>query len=101
MDGLAMALHGMYHTTDANAALVRVINFCGDADTTGAICGQLVGAFYGIDAFDPVWRARLATWDAREIELRAVALAVAGEHPRSASGETVEAAAAAVAAAGV
>ncbi len=41
LDGLAMALHAFYHTSNFNDAIVRVINFCGDSDSTGSICGQV------------------------------------------------------------
>ena len=41
MDGLAIALHCIYHTDSFNAAVVKVVNFFGDADTTGAIVGQV------------------------------------------------------------
>ena len=75
MDGLAMALHAFYTTTSFNEAVVKVINFLGDSDTTGSICAQIAGAFYGIDAIDPVWIRDLNTWDDREIELRAILLA--------------------------
>jgi hypothetical protein len=47
MDGLAMALHAVYHTTTFGEAITAVINMLGDADTTGAIAGQIAGAFYG------------------------------------------------------
>jgi ADP-ribosyl-[dinitrogen reductase] hydrolase len=31
-----------------------------DADTTAAICGQLAGAYYGVEAIPPSWLERLA-----------------------------------------
>ena len=42
----------MYHTTTFMAALARCVNLLGDADSTGAILGQIAGAFYGIDRID-------------------------------------------------
>ena len=46
--GLAVALHSVASTTSLDLALERCLNFLGDADTTGAITGQLAGAIYGI-----------------------------------------------------
>ena len=59
-------------------AIVKCVNLLGDADTTGAICAQIVGAFYGADDIEPAWRADLRRWDEDEIELRAIALFVSG-----------------------
>jgi len=36
------------------------VNLGDDADTTGAVYGQLAGAFYGEDAIPADWRERLA-----------------------------------------
>ena len=74
LDGLAMALHAVYTTDAADAAVVKVVNMAGDADTTGAICGQIAGAFYGAGALNPAWVEDVRRWDRRDIELRAVAL---------------------------
>lgn len=74
LDGLAMALHAFYTTDAADAAVVKVVNMAGDADTTGAICGQMAGAFYGVGALNPAWVEDVRRWDRRDIELRAVAL---------------------------
>jgi ADP-ribosyl-[dinitrogen reductase] hydrolase len=35
------------------------VNLGDDADTTGAIYGQLAGAHYGVEAIPAHWRARL------------------------------------------
>ena len=77
--GLAMALHCFYHTASCNEAIVRCVNMAGDSDTTGAICGQLAGAFYGLSALEPAWVDQLRRWDGREIELRAILLYMAGQ----------------------
>lgn len=74
MDGLAMALHALYHTSSFNEAIIKVINFCGDSDTTGSICAQMAGAFYGIGDINPPWIARLNEWDDCEFELRGILL---------------------------
>ena len=36
------------------------MNLGHDADTTGAIYGQLAGAYYGVDAIPSDWMERLA-----------------------------------------
>jgi len=78
MDGLAIALHSVYHTRTFMAAVVRCINFLGDADSTGAICGQIAGAFYGVDAIDDRLVAQLRRWDAGQIALRGALLYALG-----------------------
>ena len=85
LDGLAMALHAVYTTDSLNAAIVKVVNMAGDSDTTGAICGQIAGAFYGINALNPAWVEDLNRWDRREIELRAIALYAEAQHHGSGS----------------
>jgi ADP-ribosyl-[dinitrogen reductase] hydrolase len=55
-------------------AVLLAVNLGDDADTTGAVCGQLAGAFYGEDGIPPAWRARLVMAD----EIRALADRLAG-----------------------
>lgn len=43
-----MALHSLYHNTSFNMTIVKVINMCGDADSTGAICAQVLIFFFMI-----------------------------------------------------
>jgi ADP-ribosylglycohydrolase len=80
MDGLAMALWGLYHTTSFADCIRIVVNLLGDADTTGAIAGQMAGAFYGYHAmqtgkFSSRMVSNLERWDPhRDIPLRAVLL---------------------------
>ncbi|WDK26788.1 ADP-ribosylglycohydrolase family protein [Xanthomonas campestris pv. incanae] len=65
VDALSAALW-CFATTDTFAdAVLRAANLGDDADTTAAICGQLAGAFYGIDGIPPAWRERVQ--DAAEI----------------------------------
>lgn len=78
MDGLAMALFSFYHTTTFMAALAKCVNMLGDADSTGAIVGQLAGAFYGIDGIDKRLLGRLRQWDHGEIALRGALLYTQG-----------------------
>jgi ADP-ribosyl-[dinitrogen reductase] hydrolase len=50
MDGLAMALWAFRGSASFADCIIRVVNLLGDCDTTGAIAGQLAGAFYGYRA---------------------------------------------------
>merc|ERR1719258_695233 len=70
MDGLAMALHCVYHNTDFKSTVAHAINLLGDADSTGSICGQIAGALYGYNALPPNWMENLFRWDDGEIALR-------------------------------
>lgn len=47
MDALCMVLWALNGAATFSDSVLRVVNLLGDADTTGAICGQLAGAFYG------------------------------------------------------
>ena len=37
----------------------KVVNLGDDADTTGAIYGQIAGAYYGVEGIPSEWRERL------------------------------------------
>ena len=41
-------------------AVLTAVNLGDDADTTGAVCGQIAGAFYGYQAIPQKWLDRLA-----------------------------------------
>lgn len=74
IDGLAVALWSFYHTKSFMDAVVRSLNFLGDADTMAAICGQLSGAFYGYDAIDQRCIDALEVWDDKDIACRGALL---------------------------
>lgn len=44
-------------------ACLKAVNLGEDADTTGAVCGQLAGAVYGAQGIPARWRERLALHD--------------------------------------
>ena len=52
---LEAALWCFYHTDDFESALIKAVNLCGDADTIGAVCGQIAGAYYGYNAIPERW----------------------------------------------
>jgi ADP-ribosylglycohydrolase len=74
LDGLAMALHSVAMTDSFDAAIERCVNLLGDADSTGAIAGQIAGAMYGYRAIHPHMRSNLHDWDDGQIALRAALL---------------------------
>jgi len=57
---LEAALWCFFTTDTFRDAILRAVNLGDDADTTGAVCGQLAGAYYGIDAIPSSWRSRIA-----------------------------------------
>ena len=77
LDGLAMALHSVAQTSSFDAAIERCVNLLGDADTTGAIAGQIAGAMYGYHAVHPKLRGHLHDWDDGQVALRAALLVTA------------------------
>ncbi len=49
-----------FHSTDSfEAALIAAVNLGGDADTIGAVCGQIAGAYYGYSAIPERWLAAI------------------------------------------
>ena len=57
---LEAALWAFYNSDSFREGCLKAVNLGNDADTTGAIYGQLAGAFYGEDAIPAEWRAKLA-----------------------------------------
>lgn len=47
MDALAMALHIVYFSSSFKESILKAVNMGGDADTVGAITGQIAGAMWG------------------------------------------------------
>jgi ADP-ribosylglycohydrolase len=74
MDGLSMALWSVYHTSSFDLALERCVNLLGDADSTGAVAGQIAGAFYGASAVSPEMIRLLEQWDNGDTALRGALL---------------------------
>lgn len=72
---LEAALWAFHHTEDFRSGALRAVNLGLDADTTGAVYGQIAGAFYGERQIPADWRERLAM--AGRIDRLADALAAA------------------------
>jgi ADP-ribosyl-[dinitrogen reductase] hydrolase len=62
VDALEAALWAFHNSNDFRTGALLAVNLGDDADTTGAIFGQLAGAFYGESAIPLEWRSRLALW---------------------------------------
>ena len=78
VDALEAALWAFDQTDSFRDGALLAVNLGDDADTTGAIYGQIAGAHYGAEAIPATWRATLAM--AREITALADRL-----HARSAA----------------
>lgn len=63
---LEAALWAFHHTADFRAGALKVVNLGEDADTTGAVFGQIAGAYYGEAGIPADWRAKLAMRDVIE-----------------------------------
>ena len=49
-----------FHSTDSfEEALIAAVNLGGDADTIGAVCGQIAGSYYGYSAIPERWLAAI------------------------------------------
>jgi len=57
---LEAALWAFYYSHDFKTGCLLAVNLGDDADTTGAVYGQLAGAFYGFEAIPAPWRSQLA-----------------------------------------
>lgn len=60
ISSLEAALWAFYHTDNFRDGCLLVVNLGHDADTTGAIYGQIAGAYYGIDDIPESWREKVA-----------------------------------------
>ena len=63
MDGLAMAMHCVYSTFTFKEAVLKCVNMAGDADTVGAITGQIAGSIYGCESIPLEWIQSIQQWD--------------------------------------
>jgi ADP-ribosyl-[dinitrogen reductase] hydrolase len=75
IDTLEAALWAVEGSGSFEEAVVRAVNLADDADTVGAVTGQLAGALYGAAAIPPRWMSVLA-WRERIV---AMADALVGE----------------------
>ena len=57
---LEAALWAFAATDDFRAGALKVVNLGEDADSTGAVYGQIAGAYYGVNGIPAEWRTKLA-----------------------------------------
>ena len=63
VDTLEAALWAFASSDDFDSGALAVVNLGEDADTTGAVYGQIAGAYYGAEGIRPQWRERVAKHD--------------------------------------
>lgn len=63
VESLEAALWAFYHSDSFRDGCLMAVNLGDDADTTGAVYGQLAGAFYGERGIPETWLAKLAWRD--------------------------------------
>ncbi len=66
---LEAALWAFHDVQDFEQAVLRAVNLGDDADTTGAVCGQLAGACWGESGIPQKWRQGLARMEMIESAL--------------------------------
>ena len=59
VDALEAALWAFYRSDGFREGALLAVNLGDDADTTGAIYGQIAGAHYGAETIPASWRAKL------------------------------------------
>ncbi|GAA0786825.1 ADP-ribosylglycohydrolase family protein [Marinobacterium sediminicola] len=59
IDSLEAALWAFSHSDSFEQGMLKAVNLGEDADTVGAIYGQLAGAYYGLEAIPSEWRRQL------------------------------------------
>ena len=66
---LEAALRAFHNAPDLQTAVLRAVNLGDDADTTGAVCGQLAGAYWGESGMPVLWLENLDRRDMIESAL--------------------------------
>ena len=59
---LDTALWAFNTTNNFRDAIVAAVNLGGDADTIGAVCGQIAGGYYGYSAIPKKWLEAVKDW---------------------------------------
>jgi ADP-ribosyl-[dinitrogen reductase] hydrolase len=74
VDTIKAVFQAMFANNGFETAMVDVVNRGGDADTTGAILGMIVGALYGKGAIPKRWLKQLDKNVKHECEAQALEL---------------------------
>jgi ADP-ribosyl-[dinitrogen reductase] hydrolase len=83
VDTFQTVFHWFFKGKNFEECLVGTVNQGADADTTGAICGMLAGAYYGMDGIPPRWLKRMDRKIIAEIDDIALRLVAASPVGRS------------------
>jgi len=59
VDTLQTVFHWFFRGRSFEECLIGTVNQGGDADTTGAICGMLAGAYYGMEGIPRRWQKKM------------------------------------------
>ncbi|PQO42744.1 hypothetical protein C5Y97_00905 [Blastopirellula marina] len=59
MRSLEAALWAFHDAADFREAVLKAVNLGDDSDTTGAVCGQFAGAFWGESGIPAKWLSGL------------------------------------------
>jgi len=68
VDTMQTVYHWFFRGKSFEECLIGTVNQGADADTTGAICGMLVGAYYGMEAIPKRWLKKMDVKVIAEIE---------------------------------
>jgi ADP-ribosyl-[dinitrogen reductase] hydrolase len=68
VDTMQTVFHWFFRGRNFEECLVGTVNQGGDADTTGAICGMLAGAYYGMESIPKRWLKKMDSKVIAEIE---------------------------------
>ncbi|MFZ4860002.1 MAG: ADP-ribosyl-[dinitrogen reductase] hydrolase [Desulfuromonadaceae bacterium] len=68
VDTMQTVFHWFFRGKNFEECLIGTVNQGADADTTGAICGMLAGAYYGMDAIPKRWLKKMDSKVIMEIE---------------------------------
>jgi ADP-ribosyl-[dinitrogen reductase] hydrolase len=69
---LEAALWAFHDAPDFETAVLKAVNLGNDSDTTGAVCGQFAGAYWGEAGIPERWRNKLARMDMLEKALTGI-----------------------------
>ena len=63
-EALAIAVYcALRYQNDFSAGIIAAVNHKGDSDSTGAITGNILGAWLGFNAIDACWKKHLELYD--------------------------------------
>ena len=77
VDTMQTVFHWFFKSKDFEDCLVGTVNQGADADTTGAICGMLAGAYYGLESIPRRWLKKMDPRLLHELEEHADRLVMA------------------------